>query len=108
MSPNYPQQYENNLDCRWTVKAPRENIITLTLSEFHTESGDMLKIYHGDNSDNSITYNTQPLATFFGDDSVPFTSTGNAIYLKFSTNSPDTNTGFKILVEAVGKDTCQL
>ena len=105
MSPNYPQQYDNNLDCNWTVKAPGENIITLTLSEFDTESRDMLKIYHGDNSDNNITDNSLPLATFFGDDSVPFTSTGNAIYLRFSTDSSDTKTGFKISAEAVGNDT---
>ena len=42
MSPNYPQQYENNLDCRWTIKAPVENIITLTLSEFDIENEDKL------------------------------------------------------------------
>ena len=97
MSPNYPHQYENLLDCRWTIKAPVENIITLTLSEFETQSEDKLYIYQGTNIHGLL------LTTLFGDDSMPFTSTGNTIYLKFSTNSHTTNTGFKILAEAVGK-----
>ena len=99
MSPNHPQQYENDLDCRWTVKAPVENSITLTLSEFDTEIHDKLRIYDGANINGPL------LTTLFGDDSMPFTSTGNTIYLKFSTNSHNTETGFKILAEAVGKDT---
>ena len=51
MSPNYPQRYENNLDCRWTIKAPVENNIALTISEFQTSiyGGDNLHIYQGTN-----------------------------------------------------------
>ena len=97
MSPNYPQQYENNLDCRWTVKAPVENIVTLTLYEFETWSFDKLRIYDGANINGPL------LTTLFGDDSMPFTSTGNTIYLRFSTLF--SKSGFKILAEAVGKDT---
>ena len=99
MSPNYPQQYGNNLDCRWTIKAPVEKIITLTLSEFDTESQDKLYIYQGTNIHGLL------LRTLFGDDSMQFTSPGNTIYLKFSTNDYTTETGFKILAEAVGKHT---
>ena len=113
MSPNYPQQYEKNLDCRWTVKAPVENIIKLTFSEFGTDCGewcDKLYIHDGANSNGLL------LTTLYGHDSMPFTSTGNTIYLKFSTDNidedydydygySDSAGGFKILAEAVGKDT---
>ena len=113
MSPNYPQQYEKDLDCRWTIKAPVENIITLTVSAFDTACSpecDNLYIYDGANSNGRL------LTTLSGDDSMPFTSTGNTIYLKFSTDNNDNDyysdyyfgdsaIGFKILVEAVGKDT---
>ena len=100
VSPNYPQQYETNLDCRWTVKAPVENIVTLTLYEFETEIYDKLRIYDGANINGPL------LTTIFGYDLMPFTSTGNAIYLQFSTTDYFSHkTGFKILAEAVGKDT---
>ena len=99
MSPNYPQQYGNNLDCRWTIKAPVENIITLTLSEFDTENEDKLFIYQGTNIHGKL------LTTLFGDNSYPFFARVNTIYLKFSADSSYNTTGFKILAKATGKYT---
>ena len=103
MTPNYPQRYENNLDCRWTIKAPVENMITLTWSKFDTGNEDKLYIYQGTNIHGLL------LTALFGDDSMLSTKVylnpSNSIYLKFSTDSSNTKTGFKILVEAVGKDT---
>ena len=107
MSPNYPQQYENDLDCRWTIKAPVEKIIALTISEFRTDDGGdnlfnpffgaNLKIYDGTNIHGAI------VGTLTGYDSIPLSSTGNSLYLKFSTNSDYTEKGFKIKADAVGK-----
>ena len=99
MSPNYPQQYENDLDCRWTIKAPVENIIVLTMPEFRTDShgGDSLKFYHGTNIHGAI------VETLTRHDSIPLSSTGDSLYLKFSTNSHYTEKGFKMKAEAVGK-----
>ena len=98
VSPNYPQPYENDLDCRWTIKAPVENIIALTISEFRTDyGGDNLKIYDGTNIHGAI------VGTLTGYDSIPLSSTGNSLYLKFSTNSDYTEKGFKIKADAVGK-----
>ena len=108
MSPNYPQQYENDLDCRWTIKAPVENIIVLTISEFRTDNygGDNLKIHDGTNIHGAI------VGTLTGFDSIPLSSTGHSLYLKFLTNDYGTEKGFKIKADAVGKylykmtDTC--
>ena len=99
MSPNYPQQYENDLDCRWTIKAPVEKIIALTISEFRSDSdgGDNLKIYDGSNIHGAI------VGTLTGYDSIPLSSTGDSLYLRFSTNRDYTEKGFKIKAEAVGK-----
>ena len=101
MSPNYPQQYENDLDCRWTIKAPAEKIIALTISEFRTDKdgGDNLIIYHGTNIHGAIA------GTLSRYDSIPLSSTGNSLYLKFSTNRgiDHTEKGFKFKAEAVGK-----
>ena len=99
MSPNYPQKYENDLDCRWTIKAPAEKIIALTISEFRTDKdgGDNLIIYRGTNIHGAI------VGTLTGYDSIPLSSTGNSLYLKFSTNSEYSEKGFKIKADAVGK-----
>ena len=99
ISPNYPQKYENDLDCRWTIKAPVEKIIALTISEFRTDSdgGDNLKIYHGSNIHGVI------VGTLPEYDPIPLLSTGNSLYLRFSTYSDHTEKGFKIKADAVGK-----
>ena len=99
MPPNYPQKYENDLDCRWTIKAPVEKIIALTISEFHTyrNGGDNLYIYHGKNIHGTI------VRTLTKSESMPLSSTGDSLYLKFSTDSSGTEKGFKIKADAVGK-----
>ena len=101
MSPNYPLPYENDLDCRWTIKAPAGNIIALTISEFHTyrNGRDNLYIYHGKNIHGAI------VRTLTKSESMPLSSTGDSLYLKFSTDSSNTEKGFKIKVDAVGKYT---
>ena len=97
MSPNYPQQYENDLDCRWTIKAPVGNIIALTVYEFRLESLDNLKIYQGTNVHGAI------VGTLSRYDSMPLSSTGNSLYLKFSTHWNYVEKGFKIKADAMGK-----
>ena len=100
MSPNYPQRYENDLDCRWTIKAPVENIIALTISEFQTSifGGDNLHICQGTNIHGAIVRRLSK------SESMPFFSTGDSLYLKFSTNNDGkADKGFKIKADAVGK-----
>ena len=98
-SPNYPQDYENNLDCRWTIKAPVGNIIKLSFLDFYTDtdSSDELYIYDGAN------VHGQLLETISGAYSHPFVSKANNINLKFATNYA--KRGFRIKVDIVGKYT---
>ena len=97
MSPNYPQDYENNLDCRWTIKAPVGNIIKLNFLYFHTESSDKLYIYDGAN------VHGQLLETISESYNHPFASKTNNINLKFATNYA--KSGFIIKVDSIGKYT---
>ena len=97
MSPNYPQDYENNLDCRWTIKAPVRNIIKLSFLDIYTDSSDKLYIYDGAN------VHGQLLETISGLYSHPFVSKANNINLKFATIQA--KRGFRIKVDIVGKYT---
>ena len=96
-SPNYPQYYEYDMDCRWTVTAPVGSIIRLNFRDFYTYNYfDALSIYEGTNIHG-------PLITTLRDYAYePFSSPGNAIYLKFSSDNYGSLRGFKIKVDAVG------
>ena len=44
-SPNYPGDYPNNVDCRYTIIVPVDHYITLSFQTFNTESGfDYVKV----------------------------------------------------------------
>jgi hypothetical protein len=44
-SPNYPEDYPNNADCRYTIIVPVDHYITLSFETFNTESGfDYVKV----------------------------------------------------------------
>ena len=44
-SPNYPGDYPNNADCRYTIIVPVDHYITLSFETFNTESGfDYVKV----------------------------------------------------------------
>ncbi|XP_070210463.1 tolloid-like protein 2 [Littorina saxatilis] len=36
-SPNYPEKYDNNLECHWFIKGPNNSTLTLTFSDFDLE-----------------------------------------------------------------------
>ena len=105
MSPNYPQRYKNDLDCRWRIKAPVGSIIKFTISDFDIGEegfgGGNLYIYQGTNIHGAI------LRTLINTESMPFSSTSHSLYLKFSTDDKRNGDaqGFKIKADAVGKDT---
>ena len=97
MSPNYPQYYENNLHCRWTIKASVGNIIKLKFLDFNTDSyTDKLYIYDGTN------VHGQLLETISRSYHHPFASKTNNIYLNFATYY---KLAFIIKVESIGKYT---
>ena len=90
-SPNYPQQYDNDIDCRWSISYPGGNNLTLSFLDFKTERYDTLKVYEGTNIHGSL------IDTYSGDNTPsPIVSNGNNMYLRFTSDSTTTYRGFKI------------
>jgi cubilin len=44
-SPNFPEDYPNNLDCAWTIKVSKGNIVNMQFSHFHLENDNL---YHNE------------------------------------------------------------
>ena len=91
MSPHYPSNYGNHVDCSWKITSPIGTKITLTIHDFATESPhDILKIYDGPSS-NGGHFPYKGLGPY-----VDFQSTGNSLYLKFESDRSVSSRGFKI------------
>ncbi|XP_070181137.1 uncharacterized protein [Littorina saxatilis] len=97
-SPNFPNDYNNNLDCVYVITAPdvwpEGNHVTLTFTAFDLEvhancSYDYVEIRDGD-SDTSATFRRHCNIT------LPFTlrSSENQMWIKFVTDGSVNKTGF--------------
>ena len=51
-SPNYPDVYNTNETCMWTITAPEGSMVLVTFDSFHLEANyDFLTIYDGGSDD---------------------------------------------------------
>ena len=92
-SPNYPQQYGKDIDCRWLISSPGGNNLTLSFLDFKTESSsDILIVYEGSNVHGSLIDYT----VYSANTPSPIVSNGNNMYLRFTSDSYTTYRGFKI------------
>ena len=99
-SPNYPEEYDNNIDCALKIRLGAEEVVLLEFIAFELQPDwscdlDFLEIRDGDSHD----------ARFLAkkcDSVVPsnIKSTGNTMYIRFHTNVDDTRRGFRFKVEA--------
>ncbi|ESN91620.1 hypothetical protein HELRODRAFT_147387, partial [Helobdella robusta] len=92
-SPNYPNNYPNKLDCKFSIEAPDGATITITFQEFSIEaesdcSFDRLE-FIDPLSDNTKLYCGSTLPP-------PVISKGNKVSFLFSTDSNVNNGNFKI------------
>ena len=100
-SPNYPQNYGNNLDCQWVLKAPVGKKFKLHFDTFKTERcHDGISIYDGDTVQ---WWSSHELRANLCGSSVPqdVTSTGNTILIRFSSDETVSDNGFKITYSVV-------
>ena len=91
-SPNYPQNYDNNLRCSWGITVPSGYRVQVTSGSFNTESGfDYLRIYDGPSSSSA------QLAALTGPRSTPFVylSTGTRLWFTFHTDHSVVTSGFQ-------------
>ena len=103
MSPDYPSNYGDHVDCSWKLTSPIGTKITLTFDEFATDSSnDILKLYDGP-SPNGGYFPYKGIGPY-----ADFQSTGNSLYLKFESDQSISSSGFKILYSWPGNKNEQL
>ncbi|XP_063063043.1 cubilin [Engraulis encrasicolus] len=96
MSPNYPSNYPQNIDCIWVISVPNGEAVQLDFEgdfniEPHTDCRyDYLEVRDGSSSDSDL------MARLCGS-MRPSTqhSTGPVMYLRFRTDTSQTHVGFK-------------
>ncbi|WP_420551991.1 GEVED domain-containing protein [Tenacibaculum aiptasiae] len=84
------QNYGNNKNCTWLIKPANGGKVTLNFSSFNTESGyDFVTVYDGSSA------SATQLGKFSGT-STPnaVTSTGNAMFVKFTSDGSVTSAGW--------------
>eukprot|EP00057_Strongylocentrotus_purpuratus_P007249 XP_011661723.1 PREDICTED: deleted in malignant brain tumors 1 protein [Strongylocentrotus purpuratus] len=93
-SPNYPSEYDDDSSCDFVFKASEGEVITVTFNDFELEAAsgcgyDVLEIYDGPSSSANL------LGEFCGTDSPGIvTSSGNDMFIRFTSDSSITRTGF--------------
>ncbi|XP_066263249.1 cubilin-like [Branchiostoma lanceolatum] len=93
-SPNFPNDYDNEENCDWTITVTEGNKVRLILDSFVTEVDfDILSVYDG-NSDTAA-----PLQRLTGDMSVVYvptiTSTSTQMFVRFTSDESVTAQGFQ-------------
>ena len=112
-SPDYPDNYPDNVDCAYSIVAPEYMTIELVIQDFHLQQGinwdsysisshdvdfpicpfDYLSVYDGPEEDES-----QLIGVYCGIlDDIPLVirSTGNQLYVKFKTDVEVNERGFQ-------------
>ncbi|XP_054159895.1 LOW QUALITY PROTEIN: cubilin-like [Oppia nitens] len=94
-SPNFPNRYENNIDCDWIIRVHPMERIEIKFSLFDLESHnqcsfDFLEIREGDNSEspliNRLCGQQMPR---------PIVSNSNKLWIKFKADVSQTGQGFR-------------
>ncbi|XP_076868457.1 CUB and sushi domain-containing protein 3 isoform X4 [Brachyhypopomus gauderio] len=101
LSPGWPGYYKDSLSCEWVIEAELGRSIKLSFDRFQTELNyDFLEIHDGPNL-------LSPLLASLNGTQVPqfLFSSGNVLYLLFTTDSSRSNSGFKLFYESVTLDT---
>ena len=96
ISPNYPQNHNANVDCRWLITAPVDNILTITFLDFDTNAD--LFVYDGANVHSQLLKKAS-LHPFPG----LIISNGNSLYVRLTTR--EVRRGFKAEIGNVGNYT---
>ncbi|XP_036315022.1 cubilin [Pipistrellus kuhlii] len=99
ISPNYPKQYDNNMNCTYFIEANPLSMVTLIFVSFHLEArsavtgscdNDGLHIIRGHSGASA------PFATVCGDEVLSPVTVPGPVLLNFYSNSHTTDFGFKL------------
>ncbi|TSN48501.1 CUB and sushi domain-containing protein 1 [Bagarius yarrelli] len=102
LSPNYPEEYGNNMNCVWLIIAGAGSRIHLIFSDFDVEPQFDYLIVKDDGIPEPTTF-----GTFSGKD-VPsqIASNGNIMRLEFQSDHSNTGKGFNITYTTFGQNEC--
>ncbi|XP_019508240.1 PREDICTED: CUB and sushi domain-containing protein 1 [Hipposideros armiger] len=102
LSPNYPEEYGNNMNCVWLIISEPGTRIHLIFNDFDVEPQfDFLAVKDDGVSDVTV------LGTFSGND-VPaqLASSGHVVRLEFQSDHSTTGRGFNITYTTFGQNEC--
>ncbi|XP_072507728.1 cubilin [Notamacropus eugenii] len=104
VSPNYPSQYDDNMNCNYIIQADAQAIVTLDFQSFHLEApsaltgsciNDGVKVLRG------YQATSTPTATLCGDEIPESISLTGPVTLNFYSNSRNTDFGFKAMYRII-------
>nr|XP_048312085.1 CUB and sushi domain-containing protein 1-like [Myodes glareolus] len=97
LPPGWPGYYKDSLNCEWIIEAKPGHSIKITFDRFQTEVNyDTLEVRDGPASSSPL------IGEYHGTQAPQFLiSTGNYMYLLFTTDSSRSNVGFLIHYESV-------
>ncbi|XP_038077281.1 uncharacterized protein LOC119745130 [Patiria miniata] len=98
-SPSYPSYYQNDLDIQWIIQTAQDLRIRLSFHAFDTEDCcDYLEVGNGRDSTNSSTRVFLQSGSSLPPDTL---STGNAMWLRFTSDETVTGEGFSLSAQSV-------
>ncbi|KAJ8334650.1 hypothetical protein SKAU_G00402890, partial [Synaphobranchus kaupii] len=102
LSPNYPQEYGNNMHCVWLIITKPESRINLAFNDLSMEKQfDFLSVKDGGKAESPI------LGTFSGDVlPSPITTSAHVARLEFLTDHTNTDRGFNITFTTFRHNEC--
>ncbi|ETE68909.1 CUB and sushi domain-containing protein 2, partial [Ophiophagus hannah] len=92
LSPNYPLNYNNHHECIYSIQTQPGKGIQLKARAFSLETGDVLKIYDGNNNSARLL-GSFSRAEMLG---LNVNSTSSSMWLEFITDGNGTNQGFEL------------
>ncbi|XP_072174323.1 cubilin-like [Diadema setosum] len=100
ISPNYPNAYDHNKECIWTIEVPVNEVITLTITDLLMEEStncvyDYVEVRDGFNE------NAPFIGRYCQANSIPppLTSSGNTMWIKFMSDGSVNAGGFRATYE---------
>ncbi|NXG41986.1 CUBN protein, partial [Psilopogon haemacephalus] len=104
VSPNYPNQYGNNLNCTYLIDQGPQSLLILEFDTFHLEAPGLLSrtcLYDGLSIFSGTRVSLQPLITLCGSELPAPVSVFGPMLLNFYTDSHITGFGFQARYRAV-------
>ncbi|ULT97657.1 hypothetical protein L3Y34_005467 [Caenorhabditis briggsae] len=99
-SPNYPNSYDPNLNCRYVLEGPVNSRIELTIEHFETEPVfDVLTVLDGGPAENSTTVIKRLSGSF--ETAQTITSSTNMMIVQFRSDAQSNARGFQLKWRAI-------